>query len=128
MKTFYLFLLTFLLLCVQPANADLRIGKYEFLDHGYFFTKTDFPQSASNSLDDSNDISIKDLEKLKKGVSVTRNYFHLVDIGDAGIHKAAKEANITNIKYVDTKVCKVYIPICCIPIAVKEIKTVVYGE
>ena len=57
---------------------------------------------------------------VKKWVSVTRNYFHLVEMGDASIHKAAKQASITNIKYVDTKICKVYVPICFIPIAVKE--------
>ena len=51
MKTFYLFLFTFLLLCVQPARADLTIGRYDFLDHGRFFTNATFPQSASNSLD-----------------------------------------------------------------------------
>lgn len=128
MKSFYLFLLTFLLLCVQPAKADLEIGRYDFLDQGYFFTNASFPQSASNSLDDSNDISIKDFENLKKGVSATRNFFNLVAVGDASIHKAAKEANITNIKYVDIKVSKVYIPIGCIPIAAKEVKTIVYGE
>jgi hypothetical protein len=128
MKSFYLFLLTFLLLCVQPAKADLRIGRYDFLDNGYFFTKASFPQSASNSLDGSNDISIENLENLKKGVSVTRSFFNLVAIGDASIHKAAKEANITNIKYVDIEVAKVYIPIGCIPIAAKEVKTIVYGE
>ena len=125
MKSFYLFLLTFLLLCTQPANADLRIGRYDFLDNGYFFTKASFPQSASNSLDGSNNISI---ENLKKGESVTRSFFNLVAIGDASIHKAAKNANITNIKYVDIKVAKVYIPIGCIPIAAKEVKTIVYGE
>ena len=125
MKSFYLFLLTFLLLCTQPANADLRIGRYDFLDNGYFFTKASFPQSASNSLDGSNNISI---ENLKKGESVTRSFFNLVAIGDASTHKAAKEANITNIKYVDIEVAKVYIPIGCIPIAAKEVKTIVYGE
>lgn len=128
MKSFYLFLLTFLLLCVQPANADLRIGRYDFLDQGYFFTKASFPQSASNNLDDSNNISIENYNNLKKGESVTRSFFNLVAIGDASIHKAAKNANITNIKYVDIKVAKVYIPIGCIPIAAKEVKTVVYGE
>lgn len=128
MKSFYLFLLTFLLLCAQPAKADLRIGRYDFLDQGYFYTNASFPLSASNSLDDSNDISIDELEKLKKGVSVARNYFHLIQLGDAGISEAAKKANITNIKYVDTKIHKVYIPIFSIPIAVKEIQTIVYGE
>ena len=47
---------------------------------------------------------------------------------NAGIEKAAKQANITQIHYVDTTVSKVYIPLLFIPIYAKTTRTTVYGE
>lgn len=38
---------------------------------------------------------------LKKGVSECKSYFAMVAIGDASIHTAARNANITKIHYVD---------------------------
>ena len=126
-KIFCLILL-FLFSCFQPASASMGISGYSFVDTGYIYTKTSLPLSASKDLNGENNINLNDIKNLKKGESATRNFFNLVEIGNASINKAAKRGHITNIVYVDTKTHKIYIPFFFIPISVKETKTIVYGE
>lgn len=97
---------------------------YKYTDAGGIYTGTSFPQSVSKNID----ISQENLAKLKKGESSAQNILQLIEIGDASINKAAQNANITKVHYVDTKVSKVYIPLGFIPIYAKETKTIVYGE
>jgi hypothetical protein len=128
MKFFKLILLGLILCSIQPTKAELGIGGYTFTDEGFIFTRASYPVSVANSLDGNNDIDLNELKNLKKGETSSRNFFHLVEVGNAGINRAAKKGGITNIKYVDTRTSKIYIPFFFIPIAARETRTIVYGE
>ena len=98
---------------------------FHYVDQGGIFTDTSTPVDAAKAINGETDI---DLKNLKSGESVARNILYIVEIGDASIDEAARKAGITKIKYVDTKTCKVFIPLGFLPIMVRETKTVVYGE
>lgn len=120
-------LFTILLLCIvcsQSAHA-IGINTSAYYDKGAIFSGSTFPQSTANAV---NLPKQQNLHKLKTGYAAKTNFFGLVEIGDSGIDKAAKQANITQIHYVDTTVSKVYIPLLFIPIYAKTTRTTVYGE
>lgn len=120
-------LFTILLLCIvcsQSAHA-IGINTSAYYDKGAIFSGSTFPQSTANAV---NLPKQQNLQKLKTGYAAKTNFFGLVEIGDSGIDKAAKQANITQIHYVDTTVSKVYIPLLFIPIYAKTTRTTVYGE
>ena len=120
-------LFTILLLCIvcsQSAHA-IGINTSAYYDKGAIFAGSTFPQSTANAV---NLPKQQKLQKLKTGYAAKTNFFGLVEIGDSGIDKAAKQANITQIHYVDTTVSKVYIPLLFIPIYAKTTRTTVYGE
>ena len=120
-------LFTILLLCIvcsQSAHA-IGINTSAYYDKGAIFSGSTFPQSTANAVNLSKQ---QNLQKLKTGYAAKTNFFGLVEIGDSGIDKAAKQANITQIHYVDTTVSKVYIPLLFIPIYAKTTRTTVYGE
>lgn len=120
-------LFTILLLCIvcsQSAHA-IGINTSAYYDKGAIFSGSTFPQSTANAV---NLPKQQKLQKLKTGYAAKTNFFGLVEIGDSGINKAAKQANITQIHYVDTTVSKVYIPLLFIPIYAKTTRTTVYGE
>ncbi len=68
------------------ASADKPLG--------VIFTDSSFNEQATGA----------ELSQLKLGISVAESYFGLVGIGDCSIDTAAKNAGITEIKYVD-KAC-----------------------
>ncbi len=120
-------LFTILLLCIvcsQSAHA-IGINTSAYYDKGAIFSGSTFPQSTANAVNLPKQLN---LQKLKTGYAAKTNFFGLVEIGDSGIDKAAKQANITQIHYVDTTVSKVYIPLLFIPIYAKTTRTTVYGE
>ena len=120
-------LFTILLLCIvcsQSAHA-IGINTSAYYDKGAIISGSTFPQSTANAV---NLPKQQKLQKLKTGYAAKTNFFGLVEIGDSGIDKAAKQANITQIHYVDTTVSKVYIPLLFIPIYAKTTRTTVYGE
>jgi hypothetical protein len=108
----------------QSAHA-IGINTSAYYDKGAIFSGSTFPQSTANAV---NLPKQQNLQKLKTGYAAKTNFFGLVEIGDSGIDKAAKQANITQIHYVDTTVSKVYIPLLFIPIYAKTTRTTVYGE
>ncbi len=123
-KIFLNFILAILLLQFLQV---LPVYAYPYLyqpnkapDGAIIYTNTSFPIDATK-----NDI---DRSTLRSGTSCARNILGIAEVGDASIEEAAKKADITKIKYVDTKISKVYVPLLFIPIYVKEIKTTVYGE
>ena len=109
---------------VQSAHS-IGINTSAYYDKGAIFSGSTFPQSTANAV---NLPKQQNLQKLKTGYAAKTNFFGLVEIGDSGIDKAAKQANITQIHYVDTTVSKVYIPLLFIPIYAKTTRTTVYGE
>ena len=120
-------LFTILLLCIvcsQSAHA-IGINTSAYYDKGAIFSGSTFPQSTANAVNLPKE---QNLQKLKTGYAAKTNFFGLVEIGDSGIDKAAKQANITQIHYIDTTVSKVYIPLLFIPIYAKTTRTTVYGE
>ena len=116
-----IFIVNFL---VQSAHA-IGINTSAYYDKGAIFSGSTFPQSTANAVNLPKQLN---LQKLKTGYAAKTNFFGLVEIGDSGIDKAAKQANITQIHYVDTTVSKVYIPLLFIPIYAKTTRTTVYGE
>ncbi len=124
MAKFLLIISSILLLPLQ-ANA-IGVNTDKFFDYGGIYSGSKYPQSIANNVENvENNI---DLSKLKQGKASSRNFFGLVEVGNASIDKAAKEANITKIYYVDTSLNKVYIPYFIIPISARQKTTIVYGE
>lgn len=82
----------------QSAHA-IGINTSAYYDKGAIFSGSTFPQSTANAV---NLPKQQKLQKLKTGYAAKTNFFGLVEIGDSGIDKAAKQANITQIHYVDT--------------------------
>ena len=128
-------MLSILFFNVNIANAFTNIDKY--MDAGEIYTSTVSPitipvntanENKSNNMHLASDKKI-DLSKLKRGEATKTNILGLVEMGDSGIEKAAKNANITKIYYVDSKKTKVYIPyFFLLPIYAKATTTYVYGE
>jgi len=92
-----------LLMHVQAANAM-----------GLFYTNAQYPVTATG-------VKSTDLSNLKKGESDALNVLWLVEIGDAGVYEAAKEAGIKQIHFIDVREKTVFF-------FFRRIKTYVYGE
>lgn len=82
---------------------------------GLFYTETTYPVTATGAK------TTKDLKYLKKGISKSKCILGMVELGDAGIEEAAKEANIKQIDFIDIKVKSIFI-------FFSRITTEVYGE
>lgn len=124
MKKFVFIL--FLILLVPSKTYGIGIDVDKYFDYGGIYSGSKYPQSVANNAEN---IELQvDMSRLKRGTASSRNFFRLVEIGDSSINKAAKEANITKIYYVDTSLNKVYIPYFIIPVYAKQKTTIVYGE
>ena len=121
----FLLIISLILLLPLQANA-IGVNASQYFDSGEIYSGSKFPQSIANNVENvENNV---DLSKLKQGKASSRNFLGLVEVGDSSINKAAKEANITKIHYVDTSLNKVYIPYFIIPIYARQKTTIVYGE
>lgn len=87
-----------------PANAM-----------GLFYTNAHYPVTATGVTTPA------DLSLLKKGQSSATNILWCVEVGDAGINKAAKAGKIKNISFIDIHEKTVFI-------FFRKITTSVYGE
>lgn len=116
-----LVLLTLTIINMQTAQS---MPSEDYFDYGIIYTNNSYPTDIAKNIN-NNSLQV---EKLKQGEAVTHNILGLVEIGDRSIDRAAKNGGIKNIHYIDTQISKVYIPIIFIPIYVKQIKTIVYGE
>lgn len=72
------------LINTNPANAM-----------GFFYTDATYPITATGVK------SPEDLSSLRKGEASTMNILGVAEWGNAGVAKAAKDANIKNINYID---------------------------
>ncbi len=93
-----------LALNTNPANAI-----------GLVYTDSTYPITATGVE------SPEDLTNLKKGKASAINILGIAEWGDAGVNKAAKEANIKNINFIDVNVKTVFFFFA-------KITTNVYGE
>lgn len=69
---------------------------------GLFYTNSSYPITATGS-------EVQDLSTLKKGSSSAKNILFCVEIGDASIDKATKNAGITKISYIDVHQKSIFI-------------------
>ena len=69
---------------------------------GLFYTNATYPVTATGT-------KVKDLSTLKKGSASANNIFYFVEVGDASIDKAAKNAGITKISHIDINQKSVFI-------------------
>ena len=113
-----------LLIPIQAQALGVKTDKY--FDYGGIYSGSKYPQSIANNTE--NIAPQIDTSHLKQGTSSSRNFFGLVEVGNSSINKAAEEANITKIHYVDTNLNKVYIPYFIIPIYARQKTTIVYGK
>ena len=81
---------------------------------GLFYTDAQYPVTATG-------VKAVSLNNLKKGESSALNILWLVEVGDAGVYKAAKEANIKQIHFIDVREKTVVF-------FFRRIRTIVYGE
>ena len=81
---------------------------------GLFYTNATYPVTATGT-------KVQDLSKLKKGESSTTNVLFVVEVGDASINTAAKNAGITKISHVDIQEKSIFI-------FWRGVKVTVYGE
>lgn len=124
MKRFLFLISLIFLLPIQAYAIGVDADKY--FSHGVIYSGSKYPQSVAN-----NGQSTKletDLSQLKQGKATARSFFGLVEVGNASIDKATKNAGITKIHYIDTNIQKVYIPYFIIPISARQRTTIVYGE
>ena len=128
MKRFLL--LVVMLIGLRAANAvEVQevvgvSGVSQYFDWGGFYSGSSFPVDVAKDTENT----MPAINELKRGEAVTTNIFGLVEVGDRGIQKAAKNGGIKKIHYVDSKIDKVYIPLVFIPIYMKQVRTTVYGE
>ena len=111
---------------VQAVEVEEVVGVSDvshYFDWGGLYSGSGFPVDTAKNVDNA-----FVTEGLKYGEASTSNILGLVEIGDRGIEKAAKNGGIKKIYYVDSKVDKVYLPLGFIPIYFKQTKTIVYGE
>ncbi len=80
---------------------------------GLFYTNSSYPVTATGTK--------IDLSKLKSGQSDNINVLWCVEVGDAGIEKAAKDGGINKISFIDINEKTIFI-------FFKKITTTVYGE
>ena len=115
------------LILLFPLNTHaIGVNTDKYFDYGLIYSSSKYPQSVANNVE--NTPPKEDISRLKRGTASSRNFLGLVEVGDSSIDKAAKEANITKIYYVDTSLNKVYIPYFIIPIYARQKTTIVYGE
>ena len=69
---------------------------------GLFYTNATYPITATGA-------KIKDLSTLKKGSASANSILFCVEIGDASIDKAAKNAGITKITHIDVHQKSIFI-------------------
>lgn len=81
---------------------------------GLFYTNSSYPITATGQ-------EIEDFSTLKKGSASSTNILFLVEIGDAGTDKAAKDGGIKKISYIDVNEKSVFI-------FWRKITVTVYGE
>ncbi len=104
-KILVLFLLVFSVLIFQNLKTNAM---------GLFYTNANYPVTATG-------VRTEDLSKLKKGEADTINVLWIVEVGDAGVDKAAKNGNIKEISYIDVREQTIFI-------FFKKITTTVYGK
>ena len=93
----------FLLGSMQPANA-----------FGLFYTEAQYPVTATGA-------DTVNLNHLKRGESSALGVLGLVEVGNAGIYKAAKKGRINKVHFIDVKETTVLF-------FFRKIRTIVYGE
>ena len=81
---------------------------------GLFYSNATYPVTATG-------VTNEDLSALKKGEASTINVLLCVEVGDAGIDKAAKDAGITKISHIDINEKSVFI-------FFRKLTVYVYGE
>ncbi|MBQ4078316.1 TRL-like family protein [bacterium] len=69
---------------------------------GLFYTNATYPITATGA-------KVKDLSTLKKGSASANSILFCVEIGDASIDKAAKNAGITKITHIDVHQKSIFI-------------------
>ncbi len=87
------FLMVLMLIVFNNLNAQAM---------GLFYTNATYPVTATGT-------KVKDLSTLKKGSASVNNILFCVEIGDASIDKAVKNAGIKKISYVDIQQKSVFI-------------------
>ena len=92
-KLFSFTMLSFMFVLFSQTTADA---------FGLFYTNSTYPVTATGN-------EVKDLSALKKGTSHSTNILFLVEVGDAGIDTAAKNADIKKISYIDVNERMVFI-------------------
>ncbi|MCK7484414.1 MAG: TRL-like family protein [Bacillus subtilis] len=83
---------------------------------GLFYTNANYPVTATGVT------SPGDLNSLRQGKAVALNVLGLVEIGDAGVYKAARDANIKKVNFIDVNEKAVLF------FFFRRITTTVYGE
>lgn len=81
---------------------------------GLFYTNASYPVTATGT-------TVSDLSKLKSGKADLINVLYIVEVGDAGIDTAVKNAGIKKVSFIDINE-KTYF------IFFRKLTTTVYGE
>ena len=115
-----------------------KVGGYRYIDSAFLYSDTTLPQSVAKDINNEENkiIPVSDTAKqkkldyraLKSGKSSRTNILGLVEYGDAGILKAAKNGRIKKVHYVEVTREKLYVPLGFIPVYFNRFITTVYGE
>ncbi|MCK7484415.1 MAG: TRL-like family protein [Bacillus subtilis] len=134
MKKAFCFLFILLTISAFSINkpACAKNWGYKYIDSGYFYSDVTLPFDAKKEghVEENNIVPVSQSEykALKKGTSSRTNILGLVEYGDAGIFKAAKDGRINKIHYIEVTREKLFLPLVWIPIYYDRYITTVYGE
>lgn len=127
LKKITLLMLTLMLFSSCCSQSYAVGGGYHYINGGRCYSEVTLPLEVGRAINDKDSAIVPisntsvDLSNLKKGVGETINILRCVEWGNAGVNKAAKEANITKINYIDVNEKTVFF-------LFRRITTTVYGE
>lgn len=80
------------------------INSSQYYNKGFIYSNSSFPKSVAKQ-----NPCNKDLSTLKNGTSISRSYFSLVEVDNAGIEEAAQNAGIKKISHIDVNEKSIFI-------------------
>lgn len=144
---FLLFVMPYSVSAIQrPINDmgyDFCYTGYKYINGGGIYSDVNMPYITGKSINLYEEKNVKgkivpvsakakneklSIETLKRGTSQRTNYMFVVEVGDAGILKAAQNGGISKIHFIEVTKEKLYVPLVFIPVYFDRFITTVYGE
>ena len=142
-KIFYIISITYAYQAPIPLGYQGCYTGYKYVDGGGIYADVNLPYITGKSIHLYENKNVKgriipisqkaqekklNIETLKRGKSQRTNYLRLIEVGNAGVLKAAENGGISKIHFIEVTREKLYVPMGIIPIYFDRFITTVYGE